>query len=73
MIEEESKLNFHKWPMLFVKRDSPAAKALIRFCEQGPRPGLITFISAEEFEALKDDVMAVERSEERRVGKECRL
>ena len=56
-----AEIDFTKWPAMFVRRNSPAWKAIIRAIQEGPIvPGQIFPVSDAEFESLKEDVLALE-------------
>ena len=45
--------------VFYVRRDSPAATAIRRASMSRAKPGTIYFVSNEEFESLREDMLAV--------------
>ena len=53
-------IEFRKFPALIVKRNSPAAVAMMRICQSKVKPGSVHFVSQEEYESLLEDVVELE-------------
>lgn len=46
-------------PVFVVREDSPAAEVLFRMCSRSIKPGALVFVSEEEFESLREDLMLI--------------
>ena len=59
-----AEIAFNKFPVLIVKRDSPAWEAIVRICKHPVTAGTCYPVSDEEFESLKEDTLAFELPDE---------